>query len=659
MLQLRVGARSQIESSGAHAIRTAIDPDTELLLLRQTVVFITALDADGYPRCMQLTGKPGFLCSNSSDGVAIDWAMTDTTVDQLQLQTGTPLALLFLDSPSGTVVRFNGWATDASTKRAELRITQLFSKAARYAHRRDNRQTRPATQPPVRDDAQSALTPSMIAFLETVDTLIVASRHPEPEKKDTHGLDLSHRGGLPGFALATTLSTITWPEFEGSNYFSTLGNLMLDPRCALLALSADGARALHIRGKAEILWNNGELETRTGTGRGVQLRVDQATFTANPFGAERTLLHYAPALARLTTRPVAAPPEREVRVTKKVAEADGATSYYLESASRQPLLPFLAGQHLALAVSGPEEHRTEDFRFYSLSAFSSLPRHYRITVKHGYDPEDANPEAFSRRLNDHVEPGKTLYISPPAGTFTLPAKLERPLVLLSAGIGITPMMAMLQEIAARVPDHPVWFFHGAPDGETRLFGDELAELRPRLGRAHWHTCFSRPGSSDLVGRDYDTHGRITLETLRDNLPFDGYDFYLCGPDGFLNMLYSGLRNLGITSGQIHVESFGIGDSPEAGNETIASAALPVPRRVHFAQSDVTVLWQPDDGTLLDLARTAGIDARFSCRTGMCGTCRRPLTSGRGAYLRPVSAPQVNGTILLCSAVPASDVEIDL
>ena len=287
-------------------------------------------------------------------------------------------------------------------------------------------------------------------------------------------------------------------------------------------------------------------------------------------------------------------------------------------------------------------------RTYSLSSAPS-DGYLRISVK-------AQGPA-SRHLHERVKPGDVLDVRSPMGSFTLDEQSTRPLVLIGAGVGITPLLAMLREQLNKGQARRIHLFHGARSLADLPFGQELASLRQQAGALlHVHRALSQPEDHAVAGQDYEFTGRLGIEQVKATLALDDYDFYLCGPGSFTQDLYEGLRTVHVPDARIHAEAFGpstLRRHTEAGQPTLQqppAASEPVP--VYFAASAKEARWAPGSGTLLELAEARGLAPEFSCRGGSCGTCKTRLVSGQVHYPNPPAELPEAGSVLICCAVPA-------
>jgi ferredoxin-NADP reductase/MOSC domain-containing protein YiiM/ferredoxin len=370
-------------------------------------------------------------------------------------------------------------------------------------------------------------------------------------------------------------------------------------------------------------------------------------------GSFRTLLEQAtqdpagagnPGLAPELGPPAAWSGFRRLEVRAKRRESEGVISLNLASAQCDPLTLPEAGQFVVLRLT-PDPRAAPLLRSYSLAGAPGTST-YRIGVK-----REAHGLA-SAYLHDRVQVGDPLEVSAPRGNFILHEGTEA-LVLLSAGIGITPVLAILHALAAARSTRPVYWIHGARDERHHPFAAEARRLLARLPHATAHVQYSR------------AHGRVTMRLLEDlGLPRDG-QFYLCGPAGFLRDLNSGLLAYGVAADHVHAEVFGPG---EAGTPGLVNVVARAPHsldaaageaRVSFARSGVAAGWRRGYRSLLELAEACDVPVRWSCRTGVCHRCEAGLVAGTVNYDPQPLEPPAPGNLLTCCAQPASDVVIDL
>lgn len=359
---------------------------------------------------------------------------------------------------------------------------------------------------------------------------------------------------------------------------------------------------------------------------------------------------------------------RSFVVARKVRESDTVTSFYLKPEDGGALPAFRPGQFLGLKLDVPDQ-LVPVMRSYTLSDSPSQTEHYRLSIKREpapMDAPDASPGVSSNFMHDYVHEGSTLQARAPGGDFVLRAEGKGPVVLLSGGVGCTPMVSMLSAIADAGAARDVWFVHGVRNGAEHAFGDHVRALAAGHDSIHVHIRYSRPGPGDIQGRDFDSAGHVDMELLRQLLPGPAPQFYLCGATPFMRSLYQGLTAWGVDPFQINYEFFGVaselsGDAAPAEPAAAATAAdTGESFEVTFKASGVSATWTPADGSLLELAEAAGVAADFACRSGVCHTCIRTVTDGTFEYMHDDVIPAASDDeVLICSARPTSDLVMDM
>jgi ferredoxin-NADP reductase/MOSC domain-containing protein YiiM len=348
---------------------------------------------------------------------------------------------------------------------------------------------------------------------------------------------------------------------------------------------------------------------------------------------------------------------RPLRVSRKVRESSNVVSLVLEPIDGHPLIEAMPGQFVVLRLR-PMPHAPAFFRSYSLSSEPSSER-YRVSIK-----REAHGVAGAY-IDDKLQVGDILDVSAARGSFSLRAG-NAPVVLLSAGIGATPVLAMLHALAAEASPREVWWLYGARNGREHPFAEETRTLLKVLARSHSHIFYSSPAPEDLPGLDFDTRGRLDMRAVQElGIPRNA-DFYICGPSAFMRDLTGGLAGWGVAASRIHTEIFGSGlsltpgvmDSPHRQPHMPAGPPGTGPM-VSFARSGLNVRWEPAFQSLLELAEACDIPVRWSCRTGVCHTCETALVGGTVSYRPdPVDAPAA-GNALICCCQPQGDIVIDL
>jgi len=355
--------------------------------------------------------------------------------------------------------------------------------------------------------------------------------------------------------------------------------------------------------------------------------------------------------------PPAWPGFRPFRVAGVDQETANVVSLSIEQTDGAPVPAALPGQFLVLRLrttpNGPMLLRN-----YSMSGMPGAST-YRVSVKR------ETKGVVSSYLCDHVHAGDILEVSAPRGSFILKSG-EDPVVLLSAGIGATPVLAMLHSLASAASRREVWWIYGARNRAGHPFAKESRGLLQTLVNSRIHIVYSKPDSGDEPGVDYDSVGHVDTPLLdRLGVTRDA-DFYLCGPPSFLKELTQGLKTWGADSTRIHLEVFG----PEAAiTPGIAQSSRPpvhapagepgIGPQTAFTRSGLTVPWNSRFSSLLELAEACDVPVQWSCRTGVCHTCECALIGGTVHYQPDPLEPPAAGNVLICCSTPSGDVEIDL
>lgn len=355
--------------------------------------------------------------------------------------------------------------------------------------------------------------------------------------------------------------------------------------------------------------------------------------------------------------PPAWPGFRDLAITEITRESTSVVSLRLADLAGSDLPAALPGQFLTLRLH-PGHGRPPLLRSYSMSGAAGTGS-YRISVKR--EPHGA----ASRFVHDRLHAGDRLEVAAPRGTFILQPDAA-PVLLISAGVGATPVLAMLHALVSAGSSREVWWLHGARSKAEQAFAAESQSLLARLANGHRYVCFSKPGPGDALGRDYDAAGHLTADVLAALNPPPGAEAYICGPAAFMTDISAALNRLGFDRSRIRTEIFGAGPSSTPG---IAAAPASPPHQpagppgegpeIAFARSGITARWSAGYGSLLEFAEACDVPVRWSCRTGVCHTCETPLMSGAVRYSpEPVDEPG-EGSALICCSTPSRPVVLDL
>jgi len=353
-------------------------------------------------------------------------------------------------------------------------------------------------------------------------------------------------------------------------------------------------------------------------------------------------------------------------VNKKVPESKNITSFYLVSEDRKPLPTFLPGQFLPLKLDIPGQLKPI-YRTYSISD-SPQKDYYRITVKREPAPHDQpniDPGLASNYLHNQVEPGTKLLTKPPRGKFFLDSKSDNPLVLLSAGVGLTPLISMLNTVVDSGSNREIWFVHGARNSTEHAFSNHLRYLAEENVNVNVHIAYSQPQKENVKGRDYDSEGYVNMELLKKILPGKEADFYLCGPPKFMQSLFNGLIEWQVPEDHIHYEFFGPASIIKDRVKVSAPKHLTRAKdsltdiEVEFSRSGVSTNWDLSFDSILDLAEANGLNLDYNCRSGVCHTCMCRLAEGDVEYIEEPLDPPDDGFVLICVCKPKNKVVIDI
>ncbi|WP_433737923.1 pyridoxamine 5'-phosphate oxidase family protein [Pseudomonas putida] len=654
-LQAHVGVVERMETLGRRVIRTEMPDQHRTFYEQLPFMLYGAVDGDGLPWASVLEGEPGF--AHSPEPGVLQFNSLPAADDPAQLGDGAAIGLLGIELHTRRRNRINGRVGGLSTSGFGVAVQQSFGNCPQYIQLRQFR-TVPLTDPATRVAQHlSELDDAAKAVIAEADTFFVASY---VDVDGERSVDVSHRGGQAGFVQVEG-NCLTIPDFAGNLFFNTLGNLLVNPRAGLLFIDFNSGDLLQLSGRTEIILEGPEVEAFQGAERLWMFHVEHVVRRPAALalrwrfdGVSPTSLltgTWPQAKARLQAQALG-DKWRPLRVARIEAESHNIRSIYLEPADGAGFPLFQAGQHLPLRfnIDGEVHIRT-----YSLSSAPS-DDFFRISVK--------RDGRVSSHLHEQVNVGDLLEARAPQGHFTVAPHERRPLVLLAAGVGITPLLSMLREVVyqglrtRRI--RPTLFLQSSRGLADQVFGAELNRLLDDAGDAvKVVRLLSQPEPEAREGEDFELTGRIDVAVLKDLIEADDYDqvdFVLCGPSSFTQGLYDGLRELNIRDARIHAETFGPStlrrrlDPDAIIIEQPPAATTSVP--VVFQRSAKEARWQPEGGSLLELAESRGLHPEFSCRGGSCGTCKTRLVSGQVHYPQPPAEVPDEGQVLICCAIPA-------
>ena len=350
---------------------------------------------------------------------------------------------------------------------------------------------------------------------------------------------------------------------------------------------------------------------------------------------------------------------RKFMVAKKEKQCDDVHSYYLKPHDGRPIPAFKPGQYLTFSLDIPGRDKAL-VRCYSLSDIARDC--YRVTIKKERSPKDKPdlpPGAGSSYFNDVVKEGDILNVKAPTGHFFLDMSKSCPIVLLAGGVGITPMLCMANAIVASGTKREAYFFFGVRNRKEHMHKADLEKLAAQHDNIHIHVCYSAPAEGDVKGKDYQHEGRVGIELLKEVLPSNNFEYYLCGAGPFMKSITDGLEAWGVPDKDVYFEAFGPASikkkvAAPTPTETTHMAKL----NVTFSRSGKTVRWEPANENLLEFALAQGVKVDSGCRAGGCGSCVVAIKSGSVDYLKKPDAQPDAGSCLTCVCRPKSDLVLD-
>ncbi|KJV32315.1 pyridoxamine 5'-phosphate oxidase family protein [Pantoea sp. SM3] len=653
-LQQQAGVAERMAEVGQRVIRDYMPDQHRDFYAQLPFIVAGSVDAQGDVWATLLEGQPGFIFSPNATTLDIAAQPDPRDPAAAGFTDGAPVGLLGIELHTRRRNRMNG-VLSAIGGGFRVQVEQSFGNCPRYIQLRDFRFARSPDEPVTGEiEVLSTLDQSALTTVTNADAFYVATYNEQQ-------VDASHRGGKPGFVRVNDDGLLTIPDFNGNLFFSTLGNIHQNGKAGLLFIDYRNGDTLQMTGDASVILDSPEIAAFQGAERlwtfrprrivrrhaALALRWETEAGGISP--ASEMTGDWQSAAERLRASELAQR-WRPFRVTKIVDESASIRSFHLMPDDGAGLLPHKAGQHLPIRVQLPDDEKPL-IRHYTLSVAPS-DDFYRISVK--------RDGVVSRYLHDHLQVGDRLETRAPAGDFTIDAQETRPAVLMAAGVGITPMLAMLRHLVyegrRKQRMRPTYFIQSARHKAERPFVRELDSLLAASQGAFKLVRVLSQTDEAEQDFDYDIAGRIDMALLSQVLPFNDYDFYLCGPPQFTQAIYDGLCSYNIADQRIHAEAFGPSSLQRHKDEADPELALPavathdVP--IKFMASLKEARWTPQSGSLLELAEARGLSPEYSCREGHCGSCKTRILKGAVTYTTAPSASVAEGEILICCAQPA-------
>lgn len=358
---------------------------------------------------------------------------------------------------------------------------------------------------------------------------------------------------------------------------------------------------------------------------------------------------------------------RKFTIQRKVYEDElrSICSFHLVPHDNRPLPPFKPGQFLTFQLyikteSDQQEQPKPTVRCYSLSD-SSNPDDYRVSIKKippPRDKPDAPPGLASNYFQDHLNVGDILDVRAPSGNFVLDTTQEKPVVLIGGGIGLTPVLSMLNNIVESGSKRETWFFYGVRNSSEHIMKEHFERIALENDNVHLHVCYSAPKDTDVEGKDYHYAERVSVDLFKRLLPSNNYQFYVCGPPPMMASIVEGLEEWGVPDEDVKFEAFGPATVKKARPAPEIAAAPTVELKVTFGKSRKTCAWDASVSSLLEFAEVNGVAIDSGCRVGNCNTCLTAVKAGEVIYVRDPDTMPETRSCLTCISVPKGDLTLD-
>ena len=349
---------------------------------------------------------------------------------------------------------------------------------------------------------------------------------------------------------------------------------------------------------------------------------------------------------------------RKFKIISKVKETDDITSFYLSPHDGRELPGFLPGQFLTFQIPVPNQAQPV-IRCYSLSDSPFHSDRYRVSIKRVPAPRDnpsAPPGLISTHFHDVLNENDIVDVKAPSGHFSMSMTKSSPVVLLAGGVGITPLLSMLNAITEMASQREVWFFLGVRNKKEHVMKEHLEMVARENENVRLNVFYSAPAETDVLNEDYHIKGRVNVENIKVILPSSNFDFYICAPPPMVKDLRKDLADWGVPKKNIHFEAFGPATVKGCKADTGKGDSAKID--IQFEKSGKTLTWDSKAASLLDFAEANGVPIDSGCRAGNCGTCLTAIKSGKVELVgEPGSKPE-EGSCLACISVPKENLTLD-
>ena len=671
-IQSKLGVRENMERFGRMVIRDHLPEQHQQFYQQLPFILVGHADPDNNAWASIICEPKGFIESPTNTTVEINTSLIngDPLKETLELNSAsnieTPLGVLGIELPSRRRNRIAAHVTDYTENQIQLQVDQAFGNCPQYIQARELTFPKDTIRPAATVESFCSFDSMATQHIESADTFFIASHYNSQKNKASDGADVSHRGGRPGFVKVSDDKNIIIPDYLGNNHFNTFGNIDENGKAGLLFIDFESGDLLTLTGTAKINWDPEAIKHFDGAQRllefkltkgrriksGLAVQWSKAEFSQNSL---LTGTWQESELVELNETKRNQWVDYEVKST--VQESKDIRSIYLTPVDGKKM-SFIPGQFLTVK-SNIED--VAHIRTYTVSSASDDP-YYRISVKREISNASDRPNGiFSNYVHDQLQVGDFIQAKAPSGQFSFESNGQASVLLMAAGIGITPMISLLRQalINAVKTRHlrPITLIAIARNLKERAFYQEIGELIDSSGgqmNVYW--CLTQPEPDAQLGIDYDIEGRPDEKLIEQVLTDKDNQVYLCGPGAFMQASYDTLRKLGISDPNIYAEAFGPSalmrddhiDQPEIAEQALVSIVQGA------EQSIVEQQWSRRDGSLLEFLESHGFSPSFACRSGQCGSCKAKLTAGVVSNFLPVSAEIEEGDILLCCSKPSKN-----
>lgn len=612
---------SAIAQRNGRVVSDNILPGAIPFIAQQNMLVISSMDESGRPWSSVLFGRPGFIQANSKASLLLDLNLMHVNEDDPfwhNIERNAQVGVLAIELSTRRRFRVNGRIerlnrNPLATAKFDIKVQQAYPNCPKFIQRRNvnlDENSVLETMPIARYGTE--LTPEQKQIINKADAFFVSSASEfHQAENDTHhfNVDASHRGGLPGFIKLKGDNQLLIPDYQGNSMFNTLGNIHLYPKAGIIIIDFENAKVLQLSGHAKILWHQEDASNHAaGTNRFWLLTLEKWQETDIPQGIKWYFQDYSPHNPREikteTDKHIDPNKPLNLKVVKVEQKSPRINLYRLSAAkgtlqakhTEKALPPFEVGAHLPLEVSLGGDKTV--LRHYSILSSVTEKGFYEIAVQR----EDAG-RGGSKAIHNTFELGATVQAYAPKSEFPL-IQDDSHKVLIAGGIGITPMLSMLRELAENNASFEI---HYSARSEADLAFKE--EVKALAGERAFFYASQEPNGTSL---DLD-------ELMKKHSELADTQVYLCGPQGLIKRVRELATENAWAEHRIHFESFGA--SAQTGDRAI---------EVHLKKSNQVVMVEPKQ-SILDALSEHKVAVPYDCKRGECGLCATTLIAGEADH----------------------------